>query len=231
MLKMKTHPGQHIRDACAAAVVLATQKNTPVEFTFNDTMVTVLPNELPNDVEARWNSDKEANYRKLINSAEYKESLRKHEEEERRKDEAHLVEKAQTEKEMRDAVDPWPRTPAQLNEYVESLVSRSNDYGTCVYAMSLAATAALNYVAHKLGVTGFQASCADLDFLRRSRHMKGPFMIINAEDALYPQYNLREKLEEALRDWKPWLKEEAKKLLAERDGCTAVREHWERLAK
>lgn len=142
-----------------------------------------------------------------------------------------MVDNSATEAQMRESLVPWPKTKNQLDEYIESLVKKNHDYGTCVYAMSMAATATFNYVAGQLGVTGFQSSCADLDILRRTRHMKGPFMIIKGEDALYPQYDLPDRLEKAMEEWKPWLKEEAEKKLAE--GGTVhpnVHEHWEKLA-
>lgn len=93
----------------------------------------------------------------------------------------------QTEKEMREATVPKHETPEALIAYIESLVNREHDYGTCVYAMSMAATAAFNYVASKLGVTGFQASCADLDILARTRGWKWG-SLLNYENLLYPQY-------------------------------------------
>jgi hypothetical protein len=66
-----------------------------------------------------------------------------------------------TEAEMRDSEAPTHGTVEELAAYVRVLVERPHDYGTCVYAMSLAATAAFNFVAHKLGVTMFQASWGD----------------------------------------------------------------------
>ena len=76
-----------------------------------------------------------------------------------------------TEQEMRDTEVPRANTIGELSDYIESLVQQEHDYGTCVYAMSMAATAAFNYVARRLGVTGFQASCADMDVLRRTRRI------------------------------------------------------------
>ena len=110
---------------------------------------------------------------------------------------------------MRAEKAPTPSLVEELNEYIRSLVEREHDYGTCVYAMSLAATAAFNHVASKLGVTGFQASCADLDVLRRTRGMDGPFIILKAEDMLYPQYDLPGELQEAIARWQGWLSEQA----------------------
>lgn len=147
-----------------------------------------------------------------------------------------MKEAAQTEQEMRDADVPTPKNSAELVEYIYSLVNRPHEYGTCVYAMSMAAVSAFNLVAHQLGVTGFQASCADLDIIRRTRSLKGPFMI-DGHDMLYPQYDLHARLEEAIQKWKKWAKEEAKKLLAAQatgdkmsQASDSVTAHWEMLA-
>ncbi len=90
--------------------------------------------------------------------------------------------------ELRDQPVPWPETMEALAGYIEDLVKRDHDYGTCVYAMSMAATAAFYYVSKQLGVTGFQASCADMDILRRTRGLTMGFRILNYENLLYPQY-------------------------------------------
>jgi hypothetical protein len=136
-----------------------------------------------------------------------------------------------TEAEMRDEKAPTPETADELSAYVSSLVDREHDYGTCVYAMSLAATAAFNHVAHKLGVSGFQASCADLDIVRRTRHMEGPFMLIDGDNMLFPQYNLRKQLDEALSEWRGWAAKEAQKKLASTETAHPdVIRHWRSLA-
>jgi len=225
--------GSYINNACAKAIALADASSKSVHFKFNDTDVTVEPGETVAVVVARWDSDREAAHQAWVNSEEYKEQQRKYATEEKAKNEAHHVETAQTEVEMREAVVPWVRTKEQLIEYVESLVNRQHEYGTCCYALSMAAEAAFNYVAHHLGVTGFQSSIADLDFIRRTRRIKGPFMILKGEDALYPQYNLVDKVLESLENWKPWLKEEAVNKLAEKNEHThpEVIAHWKRLAE
>lgn len=139
------------------------------------------------------------------------------------------------EQEMREASVPHPEDMAELTAYIQSLIDQEHDYGTCVYAMSMAAVAAFSYVAAKLGATGFQASCADLDVVRRTRHLKGPFILLTAEKALFPQYDLRRDLNEALSEWKPWLKEQAADNLrkARTDPESLVHpnvlEHWERI--
>lgn len=144
-----------------------------------------------------------------------------------------MTESAKSEKEMREAPSPWPKTEEELMSYIDSLVQRQHDYGTCCYAMSLAATAAFNYVASRLGTTGFQASCADLDFIRRSRGIKGPFMMINAEDMVYPQYDIHGKVNEFLAESKPWAAEQAKKNLVEAGDHAHpnVVAHWKKLAE
>jgi hypothetical protein len=224
--------GTHIKDTCAKAITLADVSKKSVHFKFNDTDVTVQPGELVDNVVTRWETDREAAYQTLINSDEYKQRQAQCEADDKAAREAHMTESAQTEAEMREAKVPWPKTKEQLVEYIESLVNRQHDYGTCVYAMSMAAEAAFNYVAGKEGCTGFQASCADLDFVRRVRLLKGPFMLIKAEDMLYPQYNLFDKLSESMEKWKPWAKEEAVKKLAETDHAHPdVIAHWKKLAE
>lgn len=129
-----------------------------------------------------------------------------------------------TELEMRDAKVPWPKTPKELTAYIEQLVDRQHDYGTCVYAMSMAATAAFQYVAHKLGVTGFQASCADLDIIRRTRSIEN-FTLLDWGNLLYPQYEY--KFGALPKDTWEWAQKEARRLLEEKTEAHAdVIAHW-----
>lgn len=136
-----------------------------------------------------------------------------------------------TELEMQKEEVPTFESLGELNDYIKNLVDQEHDYGTRVYAMSMAATAAFNYVANQLGVTGFQSSIADLDILRRTRRMEGPFMLIDGDKMLYPQYDLHRQLDEALEEWEPWAAKEAKKKLEEDDYAHPdVKKHWEDLA-
>jgi hypothetical protein len=141
-----------------------------------------------------------------------------------------------TEAELRDTEVPWPKTPEELQGYISALVDRQHDYGTCVYAMSMAAVAALYYVSYKLGVTGFQASCADLDILARTRKLKRG-RIMNYENLLYPQYcdaTHFPGLDDLLNDKEniQWLADEARKKLQETKGEAHedVIRHWNMLA-
>lgn len=167
---------------------------------------------------------------------EAQEDARKNlEETERKTKEAIAVAGAMTEAEMRDAEVPSLKTPEELLAYITGLVERPHDYGTCCYAMSMAAVAAYNFVAHKLGVTGFQASCADLDILKRTRGFSWG-RILNYEDLLFPQYCDEEHYPSAktlLRDPKvaAELKVRAEKKLAEvPDAAGPVVDHWKKLA-
>ncbi len=139
---------------------------------------------------------------------------------------------AKTEEQLRDSKAPSPKTAEELSEYIASLVDMRHDYGTCVYAMSLAATAAFNYVAGALGVTGFQAGCADLDVIRRTRGMNNGFCVVDYHDALYPQYDIvakvRKNINEALANG---LREKAAELLKESPiASPSVVGHWKRVA-
>lgn len=142
--------------------------------------------------------------------------------------------KVPTETEMRDAKVPSHESIDELTAYIKSLTDRPHDYGTCCHAMSMAATAAFNYVASKLGVTGFQASCADMDILRRTRGWSWG-KILNYEDLLYPQYcdeSHFPTIESLLQDNRVKLAEMAAQKLHETGDIAHpnVLAHWRKLA-
>lgn len=133
---------------------------------------------------------------------------------------------------MREMKAPTFDSATELADYIRTLTDRPHDYGTCVYAMSLAAAAAFKHVAHKLGVTGFQASCADLDILRQTRGFEWG-RLLNFHDLLYPQYRGRfPAWDQLLEENREKLAEEAAKLLADRGDSARpdVRAHWAMLA-
>jgi hypothetical protein len=139
-----------------------------------------------------------------------------------------------TEAEMRAAAVPSFETGEELAGYIRGLVDRPHDYGTCVYAMSMAATAAYNYVARRLGVTGFQASCADMDILRRTRGWEWG-RLVDYSNLLYPQYCD----EQHFPTWRGIVEanaaefaKRARVLLEENPTMVAgpVRDHWQWLA-
>jgi hypothetical protein len=110
-------------------------------------------------------------------------------------------------------------------------------YGAAADAMWKCALAAFNYAADQVGATGWQASWAEMIFLKHSRGLKGPFALIDGNDLLYPQYDIPRKVERLLVEWGPWAGEEARKRLAECDADRAVepaprvRARWEELAR
>lgn len=136
-----------------------------------------------------------------------------------------------TEHQLREEEVITPKSVKELTKYINDLVKQKHDYGTCVYAMSMAATAAFNYVSSELGVSGFQASCADMDFIRRSRGIKGPFMIVDLYDELYESGRTVQKVKEAVNQNRTWLMKEARKCLAESNSaCDEVYSRWIELA-
>lgn len=234
-MKIEIQAGRHLLDALADAADLADSMMEPVTFDFNGTVHEVRPWESEESRKAR--AEERVGHR-ILTRGEMAERASREMEEAREKYEAERAASgAQTEQEMREAVVLWPKSEEELAAYIRSLVDRPHDYGTCVYAMSMAAVAAFNYVSGKLGVTGFQASCADMDFLARTRGLKHGFRVIDYGESLYPQYwedpVKRAAFYEVMNN--PESRErfaaEARKLLAENEpAAPAVRDHWQRLA-
>ena len=134
-------------------------------------------------------------------------------------------------------VNPRPENVKQLADLIESLTVFDHDGGAGGYeqaadALWKAAQAAFDYVSRRCGVTGFQASWAALRFYGEVMGVDGPFMVIRASDAVYPQYDIPARVEEFLSESGPWLREQAQAKLAGDMTFVvdAVREHWERLA-
>lgn len=231
--RLDAEAGNHIRDVLDEAWSLASETGDEVTFDFNGIEHLVLPSDTYEA--ARVRAEERAGFKIL--SAEDEQRRARESTEKTQREWAAAIEAAgvATEQEMRDAEVPWPKTPEDLSAYIASLVSRPHDYGTCVYAMSMAATAAFQYVAGKLGVSGFQASCADMDILKRTRHLKDGFRIVSYEELLYPQYWDAERTpiyEAALKDedTRQRFADKARKRLAEGAAHPAVERHWRRIA-
>jgi len=105
-------------------------------------------------------------------------------------------------------------TATQLANRIYDLVATSNDYESSADAMWKAALEAFNYVAREVGATGFQASWAALRFYGEAEGIKCPYMVIRAEDALYPQYDLNARVPDFLAKNVDWLREQAAEKLA-----------------
>ncbi len=192
MTTIKALPGDMISEVAAKAVQMVVDGESAVSFDFNGIVLTAIPGMSVGDIRAAYDAgmEKEREAYMAPERVAERERLARIEEETRRRDFASLVAFVKTadEKELRESADPWPRGANELEAYVAALTDRTHDYGTCVYAMSLASVATFNYVAHRLGTTGFQSSCADLDVLRRTRHLEGGFQIVDHDKLLYPQY-------------------------------------------
>ncbi len=139
--------------------------------------------------------------------------------------------KTMSEEELREIDVPFFKREKDVIRFIRNIINRDHEYGTCVYAMSLSAIAAFNYVCSRLGTTGFQASCADMDFLARTRGMKDGFSILDYNRLLYPQY--LDKFNKTAVDYiysnLESLQDKALDLLEKSEGMTHpdVKAHWE----
>lgn len=140
---------------------------------------------------------------------------------------------------MSTEVTNRPENSAELADLIESLtvfdyVEGGEGYEKSADAMWQAAVAAFNYVARRVGATGFQASWAALRFYSEAMGVDGPFMVVRFEDALYPQYDVVGRVRDSLAEQRDWLRDEAVKKLAamEKDSIVHpdVEAHWRKLA-
>jgi hypothetical protein len=114
-----------------------------------------------------------------------------------------------------------PRDEAELVAYLRSLTTAQHDYDSSAEALRDGTVACFNYLASALGNSGFQAGYAALSLIGITQGIKGPYALLKAQDALYPQYpSPEEKARGFADDWRDWLREEATKLLAEKAEST-----------
>jgi hypothetical protein len=127
-----------------------------------------------------------------------------------------------------------PKTIEDLVVEIEALVAFGhNDYNEAADALWKAALLAFNYAAHQVGATGFQAGFAALKFYGEALHIDGPFGIVKAENALYPQYDEVAKVRDWVETgWRPWLIEQATAKAAGDNTFASPRvlAHWRALA-
>ena len=201
------------------AVKFVAAKGEPCWFDFNGARIEVSATDAVGDILAQYDRHC-AEASRIYNSPENVEKRRQEaarEEEKRVAAFAVYIEalKKAEETGLREIECLWPNTRKELDAVLDVLESRGHDYGTCVYAVSIAAYSAECYMHSKLGTTGFQAGCVDFDVLRRSRGIKGPFILLKLEDHLYPQYDLHAKLDEMIDTNIEWLQQEAKRKLVQ----------------
>jgi hypothetical protein len=235
-ITIKGTPGEHIIDAIKRVLALAVENEVDYVLSFNEADVLISPTSTVEAACKAYDHNVEESHRAWEASPEGKEHARVAAEEEAKERKREAAGPVHVEADMQKEKPPWCKTVEELAAYIESQVNGKHDYGTCVYAMSLAAEAAFCYVAGQLSVTGMQASCADLDLFRRTRGLKGPFMVVLAEQLLYPQYDQDEEIREARKSWKPWLRERALEKIRQNDADEfkahpQVLAHWKKLAK
>lgn len=135
----------------------------------------------------------------------------------------------------------WPKTEEELLELISTFTKYTSSdpgdgYQQSADAMWKAAVAAFNFASSEVGATGYQASWAALKFYQEAMNVKGPFIILKVEDALFPQYDLVGKLEKFLEEQRDYLREKARESLAEsaendhKYVHPNVLAHWEKLA-
>ena len=116
---------------------------------------------------------------------------------------------------------PWAEIDAQIEQ--------ADSYDTTAEAVKDAAVKAFNYAASECGLTGFQAGWAALSFYGEVMGIKGGYIVLKAEDLLYPQYDLQRRLAEWMSsdEMRTWLADEAQKNLDSRHGAVgSVVQHW-----
>lgn len=126
----------------------------------------------------------------------------------------------------------YPKDLDDFIKYVKEIEEQPHDYNSIAEALTDTTVAFFNYFASKHGMTGFQASWSGLQFLRKTRGMEHPFMIIDGGKLLFPQYDLHSDLEKFIEETKPQLAEVAKEKLEKVDEFTSPRvvAHWKELA-
>ena len=135
-----------------------------------------------------------------------------------------------TGEELRDAIEALV---AAVTDPVASINGANDSYSKCAEAMWQAGYLAHEYLAAKLGVTGFQHGYSRLKLLGMLAGYKGPYMVLDGSDVLYPQYDLLRKVEGWIKsdEFRGWAAEQARALLEERGSASpTVTAHWERLA-
>ncbi|MER2060463.1 MAG: hypothetical protein ABTA16_16705 [Niallia sp.] len=88
--------------------------------------------------------------------------------------------------------EKYPKSLEEFIEYVKEIESQPHSYNTIAEALTDTTLAFFNYFASKHGMTGFQASWAEMNFIRKSRGLEAPFMIVDSSKLLYPHRGCRE---------------------------------------
>jgi hypothetical protein len=95
----------------------------------------------------------------------------------------------------------WPKSEDDLVAYIREQTKAGGYDGTAEGAIK-ATLACFNYMAGKLGLTGFQAGWCALQLVAEINSIDCPFGIVKAEDLLYPQYETTSKVEGWFETWR-----------------------------
>lgn len=85
---------------------------------------------------------------------------------------------------------------------MNKLLNQVHDYNTSAEALSKALKLTIDHVAGELGLTGFQAGWAVMQFMAEFRNVQTGGIFLNFDDLIYPQYDLHRKLDEAIEGCK-----------------------------
>lgn len=120
-----------------------------------------------------------------------------------------------------------------FKEFIDSLDSQVHDYNSIAEALADGLNAFEHYYAHKHGLSGFQVSWAELTFLKKSRGLEAPFMIVDTSKLLFPQYDLKKEIYDFVEESKPELAALAKKKLVESGDYAnpTVVQRWKEIAE
>lgn len=121
-----------------------------------------------------------------------------------------------------------------LDIFIEDVVEKyNNDYGGVCYAIGNAAYATAMYLAHKCGITGFQAGEVMWEFIRQwdFRNNECGLRIINYDDLCYPQYLYKfEGMKIPQEVWDRVIKKCQNLMKNEEHACNKVKQHWSAIA-
>lgn len=128
-----------------------------------------------------------------------------------------------------------PETLEDFIKMVEAVEGSHHTYETIADSLTDLTVAFFNYFASKHGMTGWQASWAQLQFIKKTRNMEAPFMIVDSSKLLYPQYDILVDVERFLEESKPELAKIAQERLDElKDDdliSLNVLERWKEISK
>ncbi|MEN6414352.1 MAG: hypothetical protein ABFC84_16565 [Veillonellales bacterium] len=124
------------------------------------------------------------------------------------------------------------QTVETLPGFIKKLTTEyQHDYGTICHAIAAAAVGAAWAVDHSEqgGITGFQASCINWEFLKQWGRITPPARILSYKEMLYPQ---KEYVFTTIsKETWDWLQKTAKEYLASKtEAHPNVIAHWESIA-